>query len=192
MSGGFFLSQQQKILGEVWREGTRNNSVDFTAPWHRTRGSLHICPTGLLQIDSRQNLPYNPTGDLLQAGPMLVRDSINLIAPGDDNEGFSAASEQFDSDITVGRHPRAVIGVTNKKIICLVADGRSDTDDGLSLSELADLMISLGAIRALNLDGGSSASLISKGRLINKPRGPRGDIPLGRPIHSAITFECVN
>ena len=60
-------------------------------------------------IGRRSDLAVSPAGDLLQAGPLLVRGGAVVHG---DAEGFSAGSHQFDSDITAGRHPRAAIGLT--------------------------------------------------------------------------------
>ena len=62
--------------------------------------------------------PSRPRSDLLQAGPLLVREQTPLSDP-DDTEGFTAGAEQFDSDITNGRYPRAALGVSNDEVIAL-------------------------------------------------------------------------
>jgi exopolysaccharide biosynthesis protein len=60
----------------------------------------------------------------------------------------------------------------------------------MTLIELADALVDLDAIEALNLDGGGSASLVHDGRLRNRPREPHGaDLLEGRPVVTAIVFE---
>ena len=109
---------------------------------------------------------------------------------GGDAEGFSAGSRQFDSDITVGRYPRAALAIAGDKLLAVACDGRSDRDAGLTLGELADALVSLGAKYALNLDGGGSASLVHEGRLRNRPREAHGiDLLDGRPVATAVVFE---
>jgi exopolysaccharide biosynthesis protein len=62
----------------------------------------------------------------------------------------------------------------------------------MTLPELADTLIALGATEALNLDGGGSASLVYAGRLRNRPREEHGvDLLDGRPILSAIVLEAL-
>ena len=56
-------------------------------------------------------------------------------------------------------------------MFAVACDGRSRHDAGLTLEELAALMAALGCVTALNLDGGGSTSLVSGGRLRNRPRG---------------------
>ena len=57
------------------------------------------------------SLPAAPRGDLLQAGPLLVRGGAPVFRRAEDREGFSAGEAQFDSDITDGRYPRAALGL---------------------------------------------------------------------------------
>ncbi|MBV9334489.1 MAG: phosphodiester glycosidase family protein, partial [Solirubrobacterales bacterium] len=64
-------------------------------------------------------------------------------------------------------------------------------DAGMTLAEVADALIELGASEALNLDGGGSASLVYGGRLRNHPREQHGvDLLDGRPVVTAIAFEA--
>jgi exopolysaccharide biosynthesis protein len=71
----------------------------------------------------------------------------------------------------------------------VVCDGRTRDEAGLTLSELADALVELGAEEAINLDGGGSASLVVGGRLRNRPREEHGvPLPAGRPIATAIAF----
>ena len=99
------------------------------------------------------------------------------------------ATAQFDSDITDGRYPRAALGLADGKLFAVACDGRSRHDAGLTLEELAALMAALGCQVALNLDGGGSTSLVSGGRLRNRPRGgwERPEVG-GRPVSTALVF----
>ena len=145
---------------------------------------------GAVRIDWRPALPSSPAGDLLEAGPLLVRDGLNVIEGVADPEGFASASQQFDSDITQGRYPRAALGVSDDELIALACDGRSPDDAGLTLAELADVMTRLGCERAINLDGGGSTSLVFDGVLRNAAREEHGvRIAGGRPVATALTFS---
>jgi exopolysaccharide biosynthesis protein len=51
-------------------------------------------------------------------------------------------------------------------------------------------LLALGAVQALNLDGGGSTSLVAGGRLCNIPRESHGvELAGGRPISTALTFS---
>jgi hypothetical protein len=60
-------------------------------------------------------------------------------------------------------HPRTAVGIDTDtgRILMLVVDGRQDHSRGCTLRELADLLLSLGAEEALNLDGGGSSTMVS-------------------------------
>ena len=147
---------------------------------HRARRGTHRLPI---------RAAAQPRGDLLQAGPVLVRDGKPVYKRARDPEGFSAGASQFDSDITEGRHPRAALGVGGGRLLAVACDGRGRDDAGLTLEELASLLAALGAEAALNLDGGGSTSLVVEGRLRNRPRTAfEMSEPGGRPISTALLF----
>lgn len=62
------------------------------------------------------------------------------------------------------RHPRTAAGVTKDgKVLLLAVDGRiPEYSNGASLVDLAQIMIGLGADRAINLDGGGSTIVYTK------------------------------
>jgi hypothetical protein len=187
--GGFFVRQGDGTpLGELWRGGERIESVPFHDPWAATRSCVSI-EDGRVKLAPRDDLPDIPDGDLLQVGPLLVAGRRPVVHDGIDPEGFSANQTQFDSDITVGRYPRAALGVNPEWIFAVACDGRAPNDAGLTLRELADLMAGLGAERAINLDGGGSTSLVHDGILRNVPREEHGiELVAGRPVANALVF----
>lgn len=173
-------------LGELRLGGVVQPFVPFTHPWGERRACVSVV-AARVRIARRDELAANPAGDLLQAGPLLVRDGRVVVG---DEEGFSAAAHQFDSDITVGRHPRAALGCDGERLIALACDGRADDEAGLTLDELATTMARLGARDALNLDGGGSTSLVHAGRLRNTPReAHEATVPGGREIATALVFS---
>ena len=181
--GGFFVRDPYRPLGEVWccraRRPPRAAARTLRAPSRMRRGD-----GGGMRIVARDEAPERPDGDLLQAGPLLVADGAVAFDPEADHEGFSAAAEQFDSDITQDRHPRAALGLCVYALIAVACDGRrSGVDAGLSMLELAAVMVDLGAERAINLDGGGSTTLVHRGHLLNRPYSNQ-DQPAPRPAGS--------
>lgn len=185
---GFFLRDPYRPLGEVRIGGRPVEHEAVEAPWARRRTCLHI--DGGVRIAPRDQLPDEPDGDLVQAGPQLVSEGRSLI-DGEDREGFSSGAGQFDSDITRGRYPRCALGVSDSELLAVCCDGRrSRVDGGLELAELARLMISFGAREAINLDGGGSATLVHRGHLLNRPYSNYDQpAPESRPVVTALAFE---
>lgn len=66
-----------------------------------------------------------------------------------------------DGEFSTTAHPRTAIGYTaDRKLVLVTVDGRqAGVSEGMSLEELAELMIELGCIQALNLDGGGSTTM---------------------------------
>ena len=98
----------------------------------------------------------------LSFGPVLVENG--KVAVGTDEEVAKA----------MGSNPRTAIGIkADGTYLFVVADGRTDESEGLSLYELADFMKELGAVTAYNLDGGGSSTMVFNGIVINNPTGGR-------------------
>jgi hypothetical protein len=185
--GGFYLRDPFRPLGEVRIAGAAVAHEPFPDAHRALRPALHASADGLV-IARRGELPDAPDGDLLQAGPLLVHDGEAVFDRASDREGFSAASAQFDSDITDGRHPRAAIGIGDGHVTVAVCDGRrSRIDDGLTLGEMAAVMRDLGCCVAMNLDGGGSTTLVHHGHLLNRPYSEQDQpAPASRPIVTAL------
>ena len=189
--GGFFVRggrRDGRPLGELRTRGIARSTDPFDAPFGALRACVHAEGQDVV-IARRPDLPAASRGDLLQAGPLLVRDGRIPRGLAADAEGFRAGARQFDSDITDGRHPRAALGTDGRRLLALACDGRAPGEAGLTLRETAEALLVLGARHALNLDGGGSTSLVCGGRLRNVPReGDGARIPGGRPVPTALAF----
>ncbi len=187
MVAGFFVRDPFRPLGEVRIAGAVVEHEPVEAPWADRRGCVYI--DGAVRLAARGELAADLPGDLVQAGPMLLRDG--RIVEGDP-EGFSAGSAQFDSDITAERHPRCALGIGDGELLAVCCDGRrSGVDAGLDLRELARLLLSFGARDAINLDGGGSATLVHRGHLLNRPYSNVDQpAPESRPIVTALVFDA--
>lgn len=116
--------------------------------------------------------------DALAAGPLLLRGGRLHVT--DDEEGF------FGTAIPA-THPRTAAGVTaDGALVLMVVDGRQDASRGVDLDELAVLLRDVGAVDALNLDGGGSSTLVVDGVLLNRPTG--GTVE--REVMSALVTRC--
>jgi hypothetical protein len=88
-------------------------------------------------------------------------------------EGFSEAFNQQTAS-------RSAIGVTPAGTLLIVAVHNRAGGAGATLAELAQLMQQLGAVDALNLDGGSSTGLYLGGQILDRP--PR----TAAPVHNGL------
>jgi exopolysaccharide biosynthesis protein len=115
---------------------------------------------------SAAELVANGVWNTLSFGPALVEDGTVV-------DGI----EDVEVDTNVGNHsiqgdqPRTAVGVIDENhLVFVVVDGRSTGySAGVTLTELADIMISLGATTAYNLDGGGSSTMYFNGEVVNQP-----------------------
>ncbi|MBR5855844.1 MAG: phosphodiester glycosidase family protein [Bacteroidales bacterium] len=94
-------------------------------------------------------------------GPLLVREGkfVN-----------SYVAELFNGTSGIGPDidaPRTAVGVTkDNKIIFFVCEGRNMTEGvkGLTTEDVANIMLALGCVEAINLDGGGSSCMLVNGK----------------------------
>jgi putative cell wall-binding protein len=100
----------------------------------------------------------------LAAGPLIVADGQITDPKSWQREGFPPRSHSNT------RAPRSAVGQTGDGLIMLVTvDGRRPGySAGMTMRELAELMVSLGAPDALSLDGGGSTQFAVDGLLRNR------------------------
>lgn len=99
-----------------------------------------------------------------------------------DRHGLDAATP-FASN----RHPRTAVGVTREgHFLLVVVDGRQITSRGATLREMAQLMMDLGCVNAINLDGGGSSTMVVRGLVVNSPSdGQQRAVASGLLVRSA-------
>lgn len=91
----------------------------------------------------------------LAGGPVLVRNGKVH-----DTRGPGARS----------RHPRTMLGWNaDGDLLMVTVDGRDRRARGMTLAEAATFMRRLGAVGAINLDGGGSTTYVERGKLRNRP-----------------------
>ncbi|WEK34436.1 MAG: phosphodiester glycosidase family protein [Candidatus Pseudobacter hemicellulosilyticus] len=104
-------------------------------------------------------------------GPVLVKDQSVYI---------TNREEQLFVDGLNDLHPRTAMGYTlSGKLIILVVQGRfPGVAEGASLQEEARILINLGCMEALNLDGGGSSCMLVNGRETIQPSDKTGQRPV--------------
>jgi hypothetical protein len=109
--------------------------------------------------------------------PVLVRDGRNVVAQ------QQGVIESFGAQ----RHPRTAVGWNETVLHWVVVDGRQPPySDGMTLDELADLLVRLGAREAINLDGGGSTAMVVAGAVVNRPSDAEGE----RTVSNALALEA--
>lgn len=113
----------------------------------------------------------NAFGDIVGGAPRLLRNG---------KADIRWEEESTSKAFVETRHPRtAVANLKDGKFLMLTADGRSDASGGIDLYDLADFLLELGAVDALNLDGGGSTTMVLDGKVVNHPSDKSGERKIG-------------
>lgn len=80
-----------------------------------------------------------------------------------------------------GRNPRSAVGFSkdSSTLYLMVVDGRRPTDAGMTLAELAAVMLKLGVHDGMNFDGGGSTAMVVEGTVVNRPSDRTGERAVG-------------
>lgn len=125
----------------------------------------------------------NQTFSIINGGPRLLEKgkiSINAV-----EEGFHWEEDPgFYYRFGERRNPRTLAGIKeNGNLLFVTIDGRAPGwSVGANFEESAKIMKSLGAIDAINLDGGGSTAMTVGNELVTRPSDATGE----RPIADAI------
>ncbi|TVR15820.1 MAG: phosphodiester glycosidase family protein [Balneolaceae bacterium] len=99
-------------------------------------------------------------GNLMSSGPLLI---------------YNGKQRNFRNDpFHENRHPRTAVAITqDNNLLLITVDGRSFQSYGMTIPELAEFLESMGAVDALNLDGGGSTAMWIKDKktdgIVNYP-----------------------
>jgi hypothetical protein len=147
-----------------------------------------------LKPGTRATLEWKTTGFDWQRIDNVIGGGPSLVKAGSAN--VTATAEGFGPEFADKRHPRTAVGRTAVgDLWFVVVDGRNELSVGVTLAELAKVMLDLGCVDAINLDGGGSSALSLFGRAVNIPSDGRerlvangvafiGSVP-SRPIPGA-------
>ncbi|GHH83393.1 hypothetical protein GCM10018793_45370 [Streptomyces sulfonofaciens] len=171
--------------GDVTAGHTVLQGIGSAAAWltgHAVVGAKATVRTAI--SDSRgRPVVLGPHDSVVSAAPTLVADGrIHIDA---------AAEGTVDpSDLSFGyawantRQPRTMAGIDGRgRLLLVTVDGRlSGGSEGFTLAEGAAFMRSLGAVEALNLDGGGSTAMAVGGRLVTHPSDATGERAVGDTV----------
>lgn len=104
----------------------------------------------------------------LSFGPALLEDG-QIVSGIDDVE----VDTNFGNHSIQGEQPRTAVGIIDANhYVFVVVDGRSPGySAGVTMTGLAEIMQSLGATTAYNIDGGGSSTMYFNGEVVNDPLG---------------------
>jgi hypothetical protein len=165
VNGGYFKPDGAAagvfvLNGEVLGEGSGRTGLLFC----RERGDVEKLEFDIVAAKQgkwRRQGRGCKADDVTGAGPKLIAGGRVVLA----GEGF--AHEK-------ARHPRTAVARTREgKYLFVVVDGRQKSSVGMTLSELAGELLEMGAVEALNLDGGGSSTMVVKGQVRNSPSDGR-------------------
>ncbi|RXK59008.1 phosphodiester glycosidase family protein [Lacibacter luteus] len=133
-----------------------------------------VTQKGLLQRSSKWNMQTAISG-----GPVLIQNTKIAVS---NNEEHMFSGKAIDD-----KHPRTAMGYrADGKLIILVVQGRMPgIAEGATLTELAKLLLDLGCVEALNLDGGGSSCMLVNGKETIKPSDKEGQ----RPVPAVFIIE---
>lgn len=160
---GAILAINGDYYGAQERGYVLRNGVLYRASAQSGTDALVIGADGNFRIitegeTSADTLVREGAWQVLTFGPALI------------NGGQVTVSSSDEVGRAMTSNPRTAIGqIREGHYLLVVSDGRTKESTGLSLRQLAELMQSLGAQIAYNLDGGGSSTMVFQGRVVNNP-----------------------
>lgn len=161
----------EKVRCDGFGLGRKGGTVVSAPAWSATGQALATLPVGSTARLS-WSLGWPAVLDTIGGNPTLIENGV--IVPGN----------VYGSGPFFNRHPRTAVALTaEQRVLFVVVDGRRKRYSvGMTLAELAELLRSLGATWALNLDGGGSTTMVIDGEVVNRPSDPGGE----RGVSSAL------
>ena len=150
-----------------WSDGGNTVIIDRVL----TNFDLKDCPDENLIVIYPVSSPPCTSTEQWQSMDHVVGGTPVLISKGNLVSDYSP--EQTLQSFLTNKHPRTAVGIReNGEWIFVVADGRFNGFlGGMTMKELAEFMLGLNCVEALNLDGGGSSTLVIEGEVINSPCG---------------------
>lgn len=127
-----------------------------------------------IALDNSKPNMFGSAEDITNGVPQLIKNGKIEITWEEEKAGKSFYET---------KHPRtAVAKLKDGKFLMVTVDGRSESSGGISLEDLAKLLLEFGATDAMNLDGGGSTTMFLNGKVVNKPSDKEGERKVGDAI----------
>lgn len=163
---GFVLSATGKKHIETLRSLKKGRRIVFRSDFHVDE------PT----VDGKSTYrSFRTAEDVISGVPQLIRKG---------KIDITWEQEKASRSFVETRHPRtAVAKLRDGTFLMVTADGRQPgVSVGMSLQDLAEFLLSLGATDAMNLDGGGSTTMFLDGKVVNTPSDKEGERKVGDAI----------
>jgi hypothetical protein len=158
------------VDGKILNQGYSNQTT-----WHGTAYKNGKLELGYFNVNDGYDFLFKTT-------PFLIANGSQVWDWYRTQEG-TAPDIGKDGDTYVSAQ-RTFLGIDAKgDIIIAVSDGRTTSDKGLTLQEMALFMADKGAVNAINFDGGSSSVIADKTGMLNAQ--PKGETPVS---HALLVF----
>ncbi|WP_456832475.1 phosphodiester glycosidase family protein [Deinococcus sp. UYEF24] len=200
-AAGTVIAGQPKRGAPIPAGGYTLQGIGTDAEWlQRLQIGSRVGVSNSLKDAHGHEIPLTPSTFAVNGGPTLVigSNAVNnyrsegwspqALAGNDVAENDAATSGDarlnFFNGWLLRRNPRTAVGIMNDGTLLFVTvDGRNPTHSvGASIPELTTLMLNLGAVDAMNLDGGGSTATYVNGRLQGVPSDATGERPDGDAI----------
>ncbi len=157
---GWAVNDTVRAVVDELRPNSQNTSIPKGGAVLSAHGEVGTYLTDNLAVDDTLELFLGATPgiddirEMVSGGPFIVRDGKVDVGPRGDG---------------VQRHPRSAAGINEDgtRLYLITVDGRQSASAGMTLTELAEWMVSVGIDRGMNLDGGGSSTLIVYGEVEN-------------------------
>lgn len=148
VNGDFFNMSNGYPVGYTVMQGTVINNVDSSCFWIDDKGKAHVA-SNRLEVNAYCNSNGVKVKEAVGGGDILLR-----------NGEKTAGGKDYNGTV----NPRTCVGIKGDgTVIIYMVDGRqAPYSVGMNQENLADMMLHLGCVDAINLDGGGSSTFATQ------------------------------
>ena len=140
----------------------------WASGYHKSDGKEYCYSS----CNGRQTFGFDKQNHYLQSQSADVRKLMYNATSGSHVIIKDGKKVSISGDFSTTTHPRTAVGIdkSGRYFYMVVVDGRRTGRKGMSLSDLSDCLISLGAYQGINMDGGGSSTMWISGKgVVNSP-----------------------
>jgi hypothetical protein len=172
--GDTLLFQAVGKMRQGWRLPLVPGAALLAGSGRRSELRELVADAGVLKIVPRLIPDRGRLRTVIGGWPRLIVHGRSVATRADSLEG---TFPRFSST----RHPRTAVGFSadSSKLFLITVDGRRESDSGMTLVELAQLMLDLGVYEGMNFDGGGSTTMVVDDQVVNSPSDKTGERAVG-------------